>query len=141
MRLTRVVLPDPVPPTIAVVWPGSSVNEIRSKDRILRSRIPELDIAEFDPAGSRACSCRLAVGIEIGRSCVGNRWVRLEDLLDALSRCCCPRHHHEHHHGHRDREQDLHDVLQEGRQVADLHVAVIDEVATKPHDRDAGGIL
>ena len=37
-------------------------------------------------------------------------------------------------HGHQDREQDLHQVLEEGRQVADGHLTAVDPRSAEPHD-------
>ena len=53
MRLTSVVLPLPVLPTMAVVWPGRAVELDVAQDRLLGARVAELDIAELDRATGR----------------------------------------------------------------------------------------
>ena len=50
MRLTSVVLPAPVLPTIAVVWPGAVANEMSLSTGVLGARVVEADVAELERA-------------------------------------------------------------------------------------------
>ena len=79
MRLISVVLPLPVLPTIAVVWPGSTSKRDVAQDRVLGARVAELDVAEVEgarPGGGGASGCS-------GSSIDG---LRPEDLLDPARR-------------------------------------------------------
>ena len=45
-----------------------------------------------------------------------------------------------HHHGHHDRQQDLHDVGQKRRQIADGHRSFAHQSSAEPHDRHRGKV-
>ena len=60
--------------------------------------------------------------------------VGVEHLVDSRRRCCRPRDHHEGHDGHHHGEENLHDVGEKRREVADGHVAAIDEMPSEPDD-------
>ena len=63
---------------------------------------------------------------------VTHRGLRVEDLLDPFGGSGGAGDHDEDHRGHHHREENQHHVLEEGRQVADLHSARIDAKAAEP---------
>ena len=89
-----------------------------AQDRVLGARVAELDVAEVERA--------LAGRRRRGDGRVVDRRIGPEDLLDPAGRDDRARDQDEHEDGHHHREQDLHDVLQEGDQVADRHLAAVD---------------
>ncbi len=102
-----------------------------SQHRLLGPRVAELHVAELD---------RPAAGGGLGGVGVGHRGDDVQDRADALGRCRGPRHHDEHHRRHHHRHQDLDDVREEGREVADRHLAGVDPLAAEPDHRDAGQV-
>ena len=118
MRFASVVLPEPVLPTIAVVWPGRAVSE--------------LDVVELDDALRIRDLHRVVRVAEVD--------VRVQDRLDAFGGGRGARHHDEDERGHHHREEHEHHVLQEGRKVADLHTARVHAETAEPHDRDGGKV-
>ena len=56
------VLPLPVPPMIAVVWPGSAVRLMSLQHGLLGARIPELHVAQLQPARRAARGQRAGPG-------------------------------------------------------------------------------
>ena len=75
MRLISVDLPLPVLPMMAVVWPGSAVNEMSRRMGCSAPGIAELDVAELDArAGTRWCEGSLRHDVrcpETGASVTG----------------------------------------------------------------------
>ena len=61
-----------------------------------------------------------------------HRRLGVEDLTDAVGGRGGARDHREHERGHHHRHQDLHDVGEERRQVADRHRAARDALAAEP---------
>src|SRR5665648_583286 len=103
-----------------------------AEHRVFGARIAELDVLELDAAASG--------NVGGGRRRVDDRRVRLQHLLDALRRRRRARHHDEHDGRHEHGHQDLHDVREEGGEVADGHAVVGDLDAPEPHDGDRGEV-
>jgi hypothetical protein len=124
--LTSVVLPEPVLPMMAVVCPGLALKEISRQYGLLGAGVAELDVVEFDQA------VRIR---QFGRHVrVGDLGLRVEDLLDPPGGDCRSRNHDEHERGHHHGHENLHDVLEEGRQIADRHATRIDAQPAEPDD-------
>ena len=98
--------------------------------RVLGAGIAEADIAELDQSGPLDDR----EGDRFGR--IGDGRLRLEDLLDPAGGHGGPRHQDEHEHRGQDREQDLHQVLEEGGQAADRQGPGIDPHRPEPDHRD-----
>src|SRR5205085_9393248 len=98
--------------------------------RTLPAGVAEGDLAELDDAG-RGGGLHRVLG-------VGDRGPGAYDLRDAAGARLRPRYEDDHRDGHHHGHQDLHDVHQEGGEVADGHAAAVDEVSPEPEDRDAG---
>ena len=95
---------------MAVVWPGRASNEMPCRTGLLGARIPEIDVAELDDAGSCAVDQpqRLRRIVDRGRG--------VEHLADPAGGHRRAGHQDEHEHRGEHREQDLEQVLQEGGQ-------------------------
>ena len=78
MRLTSVVFPAPVLPTIAVVCPGAVEKEMSREHRVLGAGVVEADVAELERAGRGDLTDR------VGRR--HDARVGVEHLLDAVGR-------------------------------------------------------
>ena len=131
-RLTRVVLPLPVPPMIAVTWPGSAIR--------LMSLSTGCAAPGYRNSTSRSSSLPRAASIAtrpLRRPHVGLGVERLDDPLGADLGA---RHHDEHERRHHHRHQDLQQVGQERGQRADRHAAVGDQVSAEPEHGDAGEV-
>ena len=70
-----------------------------------------------------------ADGLDDGRG-------RVEHLDDPLRAGLSARYEDDHEHRGHHCEEDLHDVLQERRQVADRHVSTVDQTRAEPEDGD-----
>ena len=63
-----------------------------------------------------------------------------EDLLEAVGGDLGAWQERHEHDGDENGEEDLHHVVEEGREVADLHLAVADAQTAEPHDAQGGEI-
>src|SRR5690606_17732758 len=63
-----------------------------------------------------------------------------QDGVDALGRHGGARDEHEHHRGHEHRHEDLHEVVEEGDERADLHRAAVDAPGAEPHHGHRRGV-
>ena len=78
MRLTSVVLPAPVLPTIAVVWPGAVANEMPLSTGVLGARVVEADVANSSAPGSSTSRTGSTGGTTLG-SVSSTSWMRSAD--------------------------------------------------------------
>ena len=96
---------------------------------LLPSRISERDIAELDTAG------------HVGRfdrvHRVGDGRLGVDDLLEPCRAGSRAWHEDHHEGGQHDGEEDLQDVGEEGNQVADRHLASVDQMTAEPDHRHA----
>ena len=76
MRLIRVVLPLPVLPTMAVVWPGRGRERDVAQDRVLGAGVAELDVAELDAARRASDGAGDRSGSAIDGSVSRTSWMR-----------------------------------------------------------------
>ena len=129
MRLTSVVLPAPVLPTIAVVWPARRRERDVGEHRVLGARVVEADVVELE----RAVLADVAYRVDRRDDAP----VGVEHLLDAVGRHRGARDHRDHERGHHDRHQDLHEVGEVRDQRADLDLARVDAVGAEPQHGDA----
>src|SRR6185312_8840980 len=90
------------------------------------------DAAELDGAVQRGVG-----GHGIG---VAERGLDVQDLVDAFGAHRGAGDHHGHERAHHDRHEDLQQVLQEGGERADLHVAVGHAVAAEPEHGGGGQV-
>ena len=100
--------------------------------RLLPTRVAEGHILEFDRSGYRPKFDRIRG--------VGDRRLRLQNGLEPPRAGDGPRDEDQDEHRHHHREHDLQDVGEEGDQVADRHLAAVDQVSPEPDDGDAGEI-
>ena len=103
----------------------------RPEHRLLGAGIAELDVAELDDAELRAVRRR-----DHGQLRVVDRRLGLEDLADPTRRDRRPGHEDEQEDSGQRSEQDLQQVLQERRQIADRQLAGVDPRRAEPQDRD-----
>src|SRR5690554_2745810 len=159
-RLSKVDLPEPVEPMIAVVLPGSATRStpcrtafsapgyrnstprssmrprpsagktVPLQDGLLRGGVPELGAAQLDAATPLGGEDHGPLGLDHGR-------FRVEDLTDALGRDHRPRHHDEHHRRHHHAHEDEGDVRQERDERPDLHLTGLDATRAEPEHRRA----
>ena len=127
-RLTSVVLPAPVGPTMATVSPGVG-DEAQVVDERLVGLVAERDVLEGDRAARlpRGPSASTGSGDLLGlveelEDALGGGDRRLEDVGDAR--------------GLDDRERELARVLDERDDVAQRHLARRDAQAADDRDRD-----
>ena len=66
--------------------------------------------------------------------------LRVSDLVDALGADDGARDHHYHEDTHHDGHEDLQQVLEEGRERADLHLPVVHPVAAEPEHGGRGQV-
>ena len=133
IRFTRVVLPEPVLPMIAVVCPARAVKLISDEHGLLGTRVGEADVAHLQLAVAGAAGKADRV---LRRPHAG---LGVEHLADPVRGDRRARDHDRHERGHHDGHQDLHEVAQERDQGAHLHGAVLDPERAEPdhgHGRD-----
>ena len=70
------LLPEPVPPTIAVIAPGSNTQVISLQDGLLGPRVAELDVHQLDAAGLRKPLGPASAGSAISGSVPSTSWMR-----------------------------------------------------------------
>ncbi|MNN17041.1 hypothetical protein D3C81_1302100 [compost metagenome] len=95
--------------------------------RLFRPGIAEGDVLELDKSlrfRRPAASCRIL-----------DHRHHVQHLVDPDGRSRSPRNHHEHHRHHDKGEHDLHGVLQERHQIADLHISSVNPQPSIPNDR------
>jgi len=122
MRLSSVVFPLPVLPITAVVSPGLATRSTSRSTGLLRARVVELDVLQFQLTVADRDMHRVRRRDDAG--------LGVQHLLDPLGADLGPGHQHEHEGGHHDRDQDLHQVAEESGQLTDLHAAAGDPVYT-----------
>ena len=128
IRLTSVVLPAPVGPTIATVWPGSATSD-RSSISGLSGVVAEGDVLELDPAARVG---RAAAGVDrVGRLLVG-----VEQLEHPLGRGDPGLQQVGHRRDLGQRLGELPRVLDERLHVAEAHRAGRHPQAADDGDRD-----
>ena len=94
----------------------------------------EVDVLEFDPAAALGQLTAAAVGG------VGNVGLGLQDLGDAARAGHGAGQHKQAHTDHEHAHEHLHDVGEEGVELAGQQLAAGDEAAAEPHDAEDGGI-